>query len=298
MKKLCQLLNKNEDVLFEEITSSFKDKITQWNYFVNWKKVLQNIEPIEKELNLLNYLIGKKDLHKETVALLLKYPETIKAIPLLLAIRDKSLEVLIDTRNFIYREFDFSKKTYQEKEIKSFADFILKSRLGELLQDKKIKNLVDYATGVEVGLDSNGRKNRGGTLMENLVEEFVRDTCNELKIEYMPQATAKKIKEKWNIDVKVDKSSRIIDFTINKNGELYFIEVNFYGGGGSKLKSTATEYIKMNEYWNEQGIEFIWITDGAGWRSTLKPLREYFDKADYLLNLEMLRNGVLKRIIQ
>jgi len=297
MKKLCQLLNKTEDELFEEIISSFKHKITQWDYFVNWQKVLQNIKPIEKELNLLNYLIGKQDLYNETVDLLLKYPETIKAIPLLLGIREKSLEVLIDTRKFIYRNFDFLNKNYSEDEIKTFADFILKSGLGELLQDKKIKNLVDYATGVEVGLDSNGRKNRGGTLMENLVDEFIRDTCNELQIEYMPQATAKKIKKKWNIEIEVDKSSRIIDFAINNNGKLYFVEVNFYGGGGSKLKSTATEYIKMNEYWNKQGIVFIWITDGAGWKSTLKPLREYFDKADYLLNLEMLRNGILKKIL-
>lgn len=297
MKKLCQLLNKTEDELFEEIISSFKHKITQWDYFVNWQKVLQNIKPIEKELNLLNYLIGKQDLYNETVDLLLKYPETIKAIPLLLAIREKSLEVLIDTRKFIYRNFDFSKKNYNEDEIKTFADFILKSGLGELLQDKKIKNLVDYATGVEVGLDSNGRKNRGGTLMESIVEEFVRDASLDLNMEYMPQATAIKIKEKWNIDVKVDKSSRIIDFAINKSGKLYFIECNFYGGGGSKLKSTATEYIRMNEYWNKQGIQFIWITDGAGWKSTLKPLREYFDKADYLLNLEMLIKGILKMIL-
>jgi len=297
MKKLCQLLNKTEDELFNELSSSFKQKITQWSYFVNWKKVLQNIKPIEKELNLLNYLIGKNNLQKETVDLLIKYPETIKAIPLLLAIRDSSLEVLIDTRNFIYREFDFSKKQYAKNELKSFADFILKSGFGELLKEKKIKNLVDYATGVEVGLDSNGRKNRGGSLMESLVEEFVRETCKKLKIEYLAQATAPKIKVKWDIDVIVDKSSRIIDFAINKNGNLYFIEVNFYGGGGSKLKSTATEYIQMNKYWNKQGIEFIWITDGAGWQSTLKPLREYFDKADYLLNLEMLRKGILKRIL-
>lgn len=298
MKKLCLLLDKTEDELFNMISSSFKKKITQWSYFVNWKKVLQNIEPIEKELNLLNYLIGKKDLSKETVDLLVKYPETIKAIPILLAIRDNSLEVLIDTKNFIYREFDFSKKRYSKKEIKPFADFILESGLGELLKDKKIKNLVDYVTGVEVGLDSNARKNRGGSLMEGLVEDFVSEACQELCIEYLSQATTKKIKEKWNIDVKVDKSSRIIDFAINNNGKLYFIEVNFYGGGGSKLKSTATEYIRMNEYWNKQGIEFIWITDGAGWQSTLKPLREYFDKADYLLNLEMLRNGILKRILE
>ena len=297
MKKLCQLLNKTNDELFEEITSSFKHKITQWDYFVNWKKVLQNIKPIEKELNLLNYLIGKQDLYNETVDLLLKYPETVKAIPLLLAIREKSLEVLIDTRKFIYRNFDFSKKNYNVDEIRTFADFILKSGLGELMQDKKIKNLVDYATGVEVGLDSNGRKNRGGTLMESIVEEFVSDASSYLNIEYMPQATAIKIKKEWNIDVKVDKSSRIIDFAINKSGKLYFIECNFYGGGGSKLKSTATEYIRMNEYWNKQGIEFIWITDGAGWKSTLKPLREYYDKADYLLNLEMLRKGILKKIL-
>ena len=114
----------------------------------------------------------------------------------------------------------------------------------------------------------------------------------------MAQATSAKIKRDWNIDVKVDKSSRQIDFAINKNGNLYFIECNFYGGGGSKLKSTATEYIEMNRYWNKQGIEFIWVTDGAGWKSTLKPLREYFDKADYLLNLEMLKNNVLKNILK
>ncbi len=114
----------------------------------------------------------------------------------------------------------------------------------------------------------------------------------------MPQATAKKIKASWDIDIKVDKSSRIIDFSVNNNGKLYFIETNFYGGGGSKLKSTATEYVKMNEYWNAQGIEFIWVTDGAGWLSTLKPLREYFDKAEYLLNLEMLKNNILKTILK
>ena len=298
MNKLSQLLNKTDDELFEEITSSFKKKITQWSYFVNWEKVLQNVESIEKELNLLNYLIGKKDLHKETVNLLLQYPTTIKAIPLLLAIREKSLEVLIDTRNFIYREFNFSKKEFSKEEIETFADVILKSGLGELLKDKKIKNLVGYATGVEVGLDSNGRKNRSGKLMESLVEEFIRNLCNELKIKYMSQANAKKVEEQWNIKIEVDNYSRIIDFAINNNSKLYFIEVNYYGGTGSKLKSTATEYIRMNDFWNDQGIKFIWITDGKGWKSTLNPLREYFNSGGYLLNLEMLRKGYLKEIIE
>lgn len=298
MNRLCQLLNLNsEDELFKQITTTFKDKITQWDYFVNWQKVLGNIEPIEKELNILNYLIGKDNLEEETAKLIEQYPQVIKTFPMLLAIRDRSVEVLIDTKKFLYRSFNFKARILTNEDCQNLAQFITKSGLGEILSDKKIKNLVDYATGVEVGLDSNGRKNRGGTLMENLVEEFVQDNCAELGFQYMPQATAKKIKKQWNIDVAVDKSSRQIDFAINKKGKLYFIECNFYGGGGSKLKSTATEYIEMNRYWNNQNIEFIWVTDGAGWKSTLRPLREYFDKANYLLNLEMLKNGILKKII-
>jgi type II restriction enzyme len=298
MNKLCKLLNlNNEDELFDKITISFKVKITMWDYFVNWGKVFGNIDPIEKELNLLNFLIGKHDIETEAYKLIKEYPQVIKAFPSLIAVREKSVDILIDTKNFIYKKYSFSKGKLTDEECKDLAYFLVNSGIGDILKDKKVKNLVDYATGVEVGLDSNGRKNRGGTLMESLVEEFVSDTCQNLGIQYMRQATAKKIKDLWNLDVVVDKSSRQLDFAINKSGKLFFIECNFYGGGGSKLKSTATEYIEMNRYWNNQNIEFIWITDGAGWRSTLKPLREYFDKADYLLNLEMLKENTLQTIL-
>ena len=299
MNKLCKLLNHNsEDQLFSEITSSFKEKITQWDYFVNWQKVFANIEPIEKELNLLNFLIGKENLEQEAYELIREYPSVIRAFPTLIAIRENSVDILIDTKNFLYKTYNFGKKELSEQECLALAQFVIKSGIGEILKDKRVKNLLDYATGVEVGLDSNGRKNRGGTLMESLVEEFVSAISKEMNIPYMAQATAKKIEEQWGMPVEVDKSSRQIDFALLNNDKLFFIECNFYGGGGSKLKSTATEYVQMNTYWNNQGIEFVWVTDGAGWKSTLKPLREYFDKADYLLNLEMLRNGVLEKILK
>jgi type II restriction enzyme len=297
MNKLCRLLQcKSDDELFNKITSSFKEKITQWDYFVNWKKVLENIGTIEKELNILNYLIGKKNLKVETYKIIKEYPQTIKAFPILLAIREKSIQVLINTENFICKNYDFEKEVLTDKDYKDFTEYIIKSGFGELLKDRKIKNLVDYVTGVEVGLDSNGRKNRGGKLMETIVESYIAKACEKMKIEYMSQATADKIKKRWGLNVKVDKSSRIIDFAINNNGKLFFIECNFYGGGGSKLKSTATEYIEMNRHWREQNIEFIWITDGAGWISTSRPLRDYFDKTDYLINLELLRNNILSKI--
>jgi type II restriction enzyme len=298
MNKLCNLLKlQNEDLLFDKITQSFKEKITRWDYFVNWEKVIVNVQLFEKELNILNYLIGKNNLEKEAFDLLKKYPESIKAIPTLLAVRESVVDILIDSKNFKYKNIDFFQPSYTEEEIKGVVEFLIKTGIGKLIEERQIKNLVDYATGVEVGLDSNGRKNRGGALMEGLVEEFVSDTCQNLGIQYFAQATSKKIKDHWNIEVIVDKSSRQLDFAINNNGKLFFIECNFYGGGGSKLKSTATEYIEMNRYWNKQGIEFIWITDGAGWNSTLKPLREYFDKADYLLNLEMLKENTLHTIL-
>ena len=134
--------------------------------------------------------------------------------------------------------------------------------------------------------------------MEKIVETFVADTCKNIKAIYLSQATAKKIKLEWDISVTQDKASRIIDFAINKKGKLYFIETNFYGGGGSKLKSTATEYIQMNSYWNDQKIIFIWITDGKGWQTGNNSLREYFDDSDFLLNLETLQKGYLTEIIK
>jgi type II restriction enzyme len=304
MKKLTKLLNlPSDDALFEYFTNTLKLKgITQWDYFVNWDKVYRGITPFEKELNLLNVLIGKDDIFTELTELILEYPKVVNAIPLLLAIRFKTkkaqeFNILIDPVNYQYDNFDLSIKEPNQEEAESIATFFINSGLGKLVQDKKVKSLVDFATGVEVGLDSNGRKNRGGHQMENLVERYIQEVCTELDLPYLKEANAKAIRETWGIEIQVDKSSRRIDYVINKDGKLFFFEVNFYNGGGSKLKSTATEYVKMNEYWNQQGIEFIWITDGAGWLTTLKPLREYFDKAENLLNLEMLKNSTLRDII-
>jgi type II restriction enzyme len=300
MKKLTYILGlKSDDELFEYITTNFKTKgILQWDYFVNWEKVHLQLKSIEVELNLLNVLIGKEDIETELYNLLIKYPQIAKTFPFLLAYRGTSVDILDDAVNFVYLHYDFNNTLLSEADCNNLVKFFMNSGLGSLIQRKEIKNLVDYVSGVEVGLDSNGRKNRGGTQMENIVEIYIKKVCKELDLPYLKEANAKKIKEEWGIEIAVDKSSRRIDYVINKDGQLYFFEVNFYGGGGSKLKSTATEYVKMNEYWNAQGIEFVWITDGAGWSSTLKPLREYFDKADYLLNLEMLRESILIKIFE
>jgi type II restriction enzyme len=305
MRKIKKFLNiDSDDKLFEFFISTLKVKgITQWNYFVDWKKVYATVEKFEIELNILNALIGKDNIKKELTYIIRNYPRVIDAIPLLLAIRynkkeDQKIDILSDLEMLQYDHFDLSVEKPNEMETGKIVEFFINSGLGELARDKKIKNFVDYATGVEVGIGSNGRKNRSGHQMEDVVGGYIKQICEELKLDYLKEADARAIQKRWDITIEVDKSSRRLDYVINKQGQLFFIEVNFYSGGGSKLKSTAGEYTRINQFWNSQNIEFIWITDGAGWLVTQKPLREYFDKADYLLNLEVLKLGTLKEILK
>lgn len=298
MKRLTKLFGyTSDDQLFDYINASFRNKITTFDWFVNWSKVFNNVKCIEQELNILNYLIGKENIKEEITNIIIKYPNVVRAFPCLIASRDSSFDVLVDVHNLISRKYDFTVKIPDRKQADDLADFLILSGVSDILMDRKIKNLVDYVTGVEVGLDTNGRKNRSGELMESMVDDFIKTFCEKSDAQYIAQATSVKIKKAWNLEVDMDKSSRIIDFAILKDSKLYLIEVNFYGGGGSKLKSTATEYCEMYDRYHRQGLDFIWITDGMGWENTKKPLREYFDKTDYLVNLSMLTNDVLTKII-
>ena len=186
---------------FDKFMSTLNLKgILQYDYFVNWAKVLGNIEPIEKELNLLNTAVGKENIESVLSDIFKSYPNTIKAIPFLLAIREKSVDILIDKISYVHKNFNFRQSEFSDSDINSLVDFVMQSGLGELIKSKQIKSLPDYCTGVEVGLDSNGRKNRGGTQMEQLVESFVAIFCHENNLEYLAQANAKKIKDTWNIN--------------------------------------------------------------------------------------------------
>lgn len=289
----------NEDEVFDYLISSLKQTITKWDYFVNWTKVFDKIQDIEVDLNILNYLIGKDDIDSEFAGLLKKHPSIARLVPILVASRESNFKILNDFgySKFDYKDFSFGKRaTLTEEDITKTVRFAKESGFLALLASKRIKNVVDYVIGVEVGLDSNGRKNRTGTMMEGIVEFFVKDICQRNQFEYITQATANKVKEKWDLKLTVDKSSRRIDFAVKTNKSLYLIETNFYGGVGSKLKSTAGEYKTMFDYWKNDGHKFVWITDGIGWKSTHLPLRETFNHIENLLNLDMISNKILEDI--
>lgn len=284
----------NDDEVFQTLISTLKETIKTWDYFVNWNKVIRNYTDVEISLNLLNTLVGKENIENEARKLLTKYPEVISIIPSLLAYREREIKLLADVSNFSIAKYDFSKSISVDKAIL----FLKETGFLKLVSNRQIKSIPDYFIGVEVGLDSNGRKNRSGTSMESIAEFFIKDICQRNGFEYLAQATADKIKKKWNKDITVTKSSKRIDFAINTPKKLYLIETNFYGGGGSKLKSTAGEYAEIYHQWTRDGHQFIWITDGLGWRTTQRPLRDTFDNTDYIINLDMVQKGILEELLK
>lgn len=289
---------KNEDEVFDFLLKNLKPSNRLWSYFINWEKVYSNLRKIEIALNNLNYLIGKDDFDSEFIKLIKEQPKIIKVLPALVVSRENKFDVLIDYDNkcLKYEYYDFSIKNPTQKDIEKYLHFVHRTGLAKLIQENKIKSLVDYMIGVEAGLDSNGRKNRSGHSMESIVEVFIQDVCNKKGYQYLKEANAKSIKEAFNIDVPVDKSSRRYDFVIKTTTEIIIFEVNFYGGGGSKLKSTAGEYRNLYDVLGDQ-FRFIWITDGIGWQKSSRPLYETFKHNDYLLSLSMLEKGILERIV-
>lgn len=266
-----------------------------WEYFINWDKVFNNVNQYKIELNILNSLCGSKDFNNELKHILENYPEVIKVFPTLLGVRDKKIDVLDSSvlPDFKFRKFDFGNPNLFSNNLENYVLFFEKSGLKKLIIDGGLTNIKDYTYGVEVGLDTNGRKNRGGTIMEDLVDDLLQKVYGLDESTYTSQGSPTSVKEKWGVDLPVDKSSRRPDFVVYKNNKLYWIETNFYSGGGSKLKSTCGEYKSLYDFCSNNGVEFIWITDGEGWKTTLKPLEETFLHNDYIFNLSMVKDGVL-----
>ena len=291
----------NEDDVFNYFLKSLKPSILLWSYFVNWEKVYRNTRKIELVLNNLNYLIGKDNFDDEFKFLIKQNPSIAKAIPVLI-VRDgggsSKFKILIDysKKRFIYDDYDFGIENPDDETIEKYLEFVKETGLKELIVSRRIKNLVDYMIGVEAGLDSNGRKNRSGDSMESIVGFFINDICIKNNFKYLKEANAEKIKKEFGYDVPFDKSSRRYDFVVNTGKELFIFETNFYGGAGSKLKATAGEYKTLYDILFGK-YNFIWITDGLGWPSTAKPLRETFNHNDYIFNLDMLEKGILEHVL-
>ena len=280
---------------FNEWLGKFRDSIANYEYYIDFAKVHRNVDSIKVELNILNALIGSKDIENEFMQIVSKYPETLKCIPLLLAVRANEIYAIDGDGEFSY---NFKKLNYSPEQ---YTVFMRKTGLFELMGKHIIHSLVDYATGVETGLDSNGRKNRGGHLMEDLVESFIVKAGYIKGQNYFKEMYIHEITEKWGIDLSAisnqGKAEKRFDFVIKTENMIYGIETNFYASGGSKLNETARSYKQIaQEVDTIDGFTFVWFTDGKGWQSARRNLEETFDVLDTVYSIDDLERNIIKTL--
>jgi type II restriction enzyme len=282
---------------FADWLSHFRESISDYAYYVDFDKVHRNVEEIKIELNILNSLIGSSSIESDFDALVAQYPNTLKCIPLLLAVRASEIYAVDEDGAFIY-EFTNPNQTADQ-----YRAFMRKTGLFELMEKHIVHSLVDYATGVETGLDSNGRKNRGGHLMEDLVESYLRKAGFERGINYFKEMKTAEIESKWGINLSAlsnqGKTVKRFDFVVKTERTIYAIETNFYASSGSKLNETARSYKNIAQ--EAEGIEdfaFVWFTDGKGWISARHNLEETFDVMEHIYSISDLESGIMGRIFQ
>ena len=282
---------------FSEWLLGFRDSIADYGYYIDFDKVHRNVDNIKVELNILNSLIGSKNIEEDFEKLIGKYPETLKCIPLLLAVRSNEIYAIDGDGDYTY---NFKNPNLS---VEQYKIFMRKTGLFDLMENHIVNNLVDYATGVETGLDSNGRKNRGGHLMENLVESFIKKSGFVKDESYFKEMYIHQITDKWGVDLSAisnqGKTEKRFDFVVKTHNMIYGIETNFYGSGGSKLNETARSYKTLVlETDTIDGFTFVWFTDGKGWTSARHNLEETFDVMEHIYNIKDMENGIITEVFE
>lgn len=270
----------------KEKFSVFFDNITEikigLDYYTDFKKVINNVNTISLRLTQLNYLVGQKDMRKAVEELWKENPKAFSVMGILVAVRKKQNKKAWGrdgSERLVYNYFD---------SVDHIMEFIEDSGLLIVLQDKHIKNLVDYVFGVETGLDTHGRKNRIGEIMASkIAQQF-----DETNISYEREVQSKNFPAIKSV---LGKDSKRFDFVISCPSKKYLVEVNYYGIQGSKVTEIPRSYMDVAKKINSvEGFEFVWITDGIGWKKAKEQLNEAYDEIPNVYNLNTLQDFINK----
>lgn len=282
---------------FNEWFKNFRDTIATWKYYTDFDKVYRNTNKFKDELNILNGLIGAPDIEDEFRRIVNRFPQTLKAIPILIAKRESEIKIIDADKTYL---FNFKNPNYS---IDEYVKFMRETGLFDLLQKHIIHSLIDYVMGVEVGMDTNGRKGRTGDAMEDLVESFLQKAGLVKDTDYFKEMYISEIEKKWSVNLsKISnqgKAEKRFDFVVKKGATVYAIETNFYSSQGSKLNETARSYKTIALEAKEiHGFTFVWFTDGQGWHSARHNLEETFDVLDDMYCITDLENGIVKELFK
>ncbi|GAA7419221.1 type II restriction endonuclease [Helicobacter pylori] len=267
---------------FDTFLKSLKTSNRTLGFFVDWQKCLKNKNEISIALNHLNFLLGKsaQEFKSCVKSLFKEYPKAFNVLNTLIAVRDKNDIVLDANGNFypLYSYFEDDEKVYE---------FIRQTGLEQIFCNRNIKDLNDFVFGIEVGLDSNARKNRSGKVMENHLSSLFF----QAQLNFKEQVD---IREFGDLCQAFGDDIKKFDFVVYGKDKTYFIEANFYTISGSKLNEVARSYqdlsLKFEAFPN---YEFIWITDGIGWLDSKNKLQEAYKSVE-IYNLSNVGDFISK----
>lgn len=265
---------------FDEFMSQLQETNQTLDFFCDFDKIAQNVENIKLSLCMLNSLIGSDDMRKSVETIWNRDKSAFDVMDILIAVRSEGKKkVLNSIGKCIVMDSLF-------ESVDGVMEFLENTGLADIFQTRKINDLVDYVFGIETGLDTNARKNRSGHVMEGMVAR-VFDKNN---IDYRQEVYS----SEWPAITKVlgDDEKRF-DFVIQTTQKTYLIEVNFYSGGGSKLNEVARSYSDIAPKINSvPGFEFVWITDGIGWKSARNKLQEAYNIIPSIYTLTDITNFI------
>lgn len=265
---------------FEEFMSQLQETNQTLDFFCDFDKISQNVEDIKLSLCMLNSMIGTDDLRKSVETIWNRDKTAFNVMDILIAVRSEGKKKVLDKlgRCVILDSLFES--------VDGVMEFLESTGLAEIFKSKKIKDLVDYVFGIETGLDTNARKNRSGHVMEGMVARILEKNGIEFRQEVYSS--------EWSAITEVlgDDKKRF-DFVITTASKTYLMEVNFYSGGGSKLNEVARSYSDIAPKINSvSGFEFVWITDGIGWKSAKNKLQEAYSIIPSIYNLTNIKEFI------
>lgn len=289
MVKFDSIGFKSEKEYFDYFFDTLLPTNRTYEYYVNWEKVKDNVITYLTEICLLNSLTRIDVLEREAklIEIISKYPEVIPVVPLIIAIREKNVVVLDIGDQLFYKKFKFNEKL-KEEEILDIVEFCKKSGILDLFGE--INDLYAYLLGMEVGLDSNARKNRSGKIFEHLVGLLLKDRLRDY-----PSFTLKE--EDSSLEIKRKKRA---DFVIyHNNSPKIVLECNFYASTGSKPIEVANAYIDLDHKCKEKNLMLVWVTDGPAWPKMRNTIERTFNEIDFPMNYKILDeqiDSILKHI--
>ena len=266
---------------FNKFMSQLKETNQTLDFFCDFDKIAANVDNIKLSLCMLNSMIGTTDLRRSVETIWNRDRSAFSVMDILIAVRSGGKKVVLNSAG----DCIILDKLFTS--IDGVMEYLEETGLADLFRQKKINNLVDYVFGIETGLDSNARKNRSGHVMEGMVAKIL----SKHNIPYRQEVYSSEWPE--ISDVLGDDEKRF-DFVIETSDKTYLIEVNFYSGGGSKLNEVARSYSDIAPKINSvPGFEFIWITDGIGWKSAKNKLQEAYNIIPSIYNLTNITEFII-----